>query len=261
MRLVRTLSPWLHTPGEVRIGRSKYGYLMHCSMADWIQWQIYYLGDYVGEARYARYLISEIRPGDTFIDVGANVGYYTLLASWLVGVQGRVFAFEAHEPAFRRLGENLTLNSASNVMAFHVAASDGVGQVHLDAPAPGNLGATKVAAAAPGSTSVRMDTVDDALAGQDLSRLRFVKIDVEGFETRVLKGCLRILEEHRPTCLIEVRRAHLANFGSDPDELHGILGGLGYRAYALCGRSQFEPVGSETEASLIVFKPTGLGPV
>ena len=260
MRLVRILSPWIHAPGEVRVARSKYGYSMRCSMGDWIQWQIYYLGDYVGEARYARYLMSEVRPGDAFIDIGANIGYYTLLASRLVGGEGRVFAFEAHEPAFQRLEQNLRLNSAANVVVLPIAASDAPGQIGLEAPAPGNLGGTRVVdAVLPDSTTVRMDTVDDALAGEDLSRLRFVKIDVEGFEVRVLKGCLRTLEEYHPTCLVEVRRAQLATYDTNPEELHRILNGLGYRAYAVTGRGGLEEVGPDREASLIVFKAAGRG--
>src|SRR6185295_8723804 len=77
----------------------------------------------------SKYLSDRLKDGDIFIDVGANVGYHTLLASRLVGANGKVFAIEAASKTYAQLLKNLSENQVNNVTAFHVAVSDIPGQV------------------------------------------------------------------------------------------------------------------------------------
>lgn len=255
MRLVRTLSPYMHREGETRTATSRYGYTMKCSMNDWIQWQIHYFGDYLAEAKYARYLISESRPGDIFIDIGANVGYYSLLMSKLVGAEGLVYSYEAFESTYQRLLENLKLNDATNVVASQVAVASSSGKLDIEIIAEDNIGAARVSRNSTESrtTTVSSNTIDQMLQGEDLSTLRFLKMDIEGFEVEALIGAIETLRRFKPTCLIEIHRDQLATFGASPEELFGFMGELGYQAHHISDDGTLEPAGPDINANLVAF--------
>ncbi len=134
-------------------------------------------------------------PGDTVLDVGANVGVYALSLARHVGSTGRVFAIEASPAVFPYLDRNVELNQAANVRTIHAAAADRGGEVTLfEAPAHqfGMSGLGNLA----GSTAhtVPAITLDELIAGAGVSRVAAMKVDVEGFEVLVFKGARRLLE-------------------------------------------------------------------
>jgi FkbM family methyltransferase len=126
-----------------------------------------------------------IRPGDTVVDVGANVGALTVQASSLVGSTGQVISIEAHPRTFRYLMGNLRLNRCSNVTALNVAAGAAPGTVTFS-----DLKQDDVNRVADGGVTVPVDTLDRQLSGIDVSLL---KIDVEGYEKFVLEGATETL--------------------------------------------------------------------
>ena len=257
MRLVRTFSPYVRRDGETRIARSRYGYLMKCTLNDWIQWQVYYLGDYLGEARFARYLISGSRPGETFIDIGANVGHYTLLMSRELGSDGRVYSFEPLGSTFTRLVENIDLNEATNVVASQVAIGSSTGTVNIDLVDEDNIGAARVVATTDdqSANSVESSTLDEKLRDEDLQDLRFLKMDIEGYEFEALKGAVQTLKQFKPICLIEIHREQLSIFGTTPEELFSFMSDLGYMAHHVTKRGGLVPAAPADDANLVAFIP------
>jgi FkbM family methyltransferase len=146
--------------------------------------------------------------GDVCIDVGANIGYFTLLAARLVGPSGHVYAFEPGPRAYPALRANLELNGATNVTVIEAAAGEAEGEALLSAPAPGNLASASLRRSGPGSTVVPVRRIDSAVRADDLARVRLVKIDVEGYEIEVLKGLEGLFEAGaRPAIVVEVNPA------------------------------------------------------
>ena len=166
-----------------------------------------------------------LRPGDRFVDVGANAGYYTLLASGKVGPSGSVESIEPGHPALVRLRENIALNALGNVRVHECALSDAAGPalfVH-DRDTENRLAIP----ADTGATTVAASRLDDLLGEAPCA---LVKIDVEGAELRVLKGAEATLARaNPPVWLIEVGK-RLATFGATEAELASWLAARGYDA-------------------------------
>jgi FkbM family methyltransferase len=142
--------------------------------------------------------------GDVCVDVGAHIGYYTLLASRVVGPTGRVFALEPSERVFRTLCTNLELNASANVTALNVAAGEGAGPAVLyEAPGPAPLTSSLSARMLENphgaraeefiATEVRVVALDEVVPEDVFPRVRVVKIDVEGYEIEVLRGMENLL--------------------------------------------------------------------
>ena len=152
---------------------------------------------------------AHLRDGD-FVDVGAHIGLYTVVASR--ATSGRVLAFEPNPSARVQLVENVRRNAATNVVVVPkaVAAAPGRAQLHVPAtpdPSFSSLGAGRFAEGAP--VDVEVTTVDAEVEAHAL-RPAFVKVDVEGGELDVVAGMTRTLAEHRPTLLVEVGEASAA---------------------------------------------------
>jgi FkbM family methyltransferase len=192
-----------------------------------------------------------LQPGDVCVDVGANIGYFTLLASRLVGPDGRVYALEPSGEAHAMLLANLNRNAATNVTALDVAAGAGDGESELYYAHPRNRGASTLRAEAAVSEEegsrtalVRVRALSSVISEADVPRLRLVKIDVEGFELEVLRG-LAPLFDHGARSVIVVE--------SNP-EWTGVAG-LSYIA-DFCRRHGLEVYGLAREP---LFSGRGLG--
>jgi FkbM family methyltransferase len=151
-----------------------------------------------------------LTPGDICVDVGANIGYFTLLASGLVGSAGHVYALEPSPILFESLCSNLDLNKAVNVTPLCVAAADRVGQTLLYEGPPKNRGeaTTRAQTARQDGTSVPARRLDAVVSAEEVPRLRLVKVDVEGSELDVLRGLVGVFERGgRPAIVVEVTPA------------------------------------------------------
>jgi FkbM family methyltransferase len=129
-----------------------------------------------------------LRPGDTLVDGGANVGLITLVGSVIVGRSGRIFSFEPHPRIYGYLTKNIELNKADNVTAFNVAIGEAESSVSFtdDAMDDGN----HIAPAA-SDLSVPMKTLDEILP--QVGPIALLKLDVEGYERYVLSGARGVL--------------------------------------------------------------------
>jgi FkbM family methyltransferase len=170
------------------------------------------------------YVVAELqrtlRPGDVCVDVGANLGYYTVLASKLVGPAGHVYALEPEAGTYDSLRGNLELNGARNVTALPIAAGAEEGMAPLFGRACDNTGiaslresVTRWSGFDPRSaTSVPVRPLSSVLLRSDLDRISVVKIDVEGYEVEVLRGLEPLLEQGlRPVLIVEVHTVYDAD--------------------------------------------------
>lgn len=177
-----------------------------------------------------------LRAGDVFVDVGANIGYFTLLGSGLVGPTGRVYALEPNGPVHVALRRNIQLNKLGNVVPLCVAAGAADGFAELVEPPVGNVGGTSVrrsdASSAQAETGiVPIRALGSLLEERDAARVRLVKVDVEGFEGEVLRGLeLLYADGRRPALLVEI---HSDATVDAVEILAGMCTSFGLEAYEL----------------------------
>ncbi len=166
--------------------------------------------------------------GSVCLDIGANIGVHTLALSRLVGPAGRVYAFEPEPHNFALLEENLRLNGATNVTALCTAVGDATGTCRL-ATNPRNRGDNRVlTGGAWASGEVPITTVDESLPVLSGATVKFVKIDVQGYEHHVIRGMQATLARNPDAILaIEVFPAALRAAGTSPRKLIEYLAGLG----------------------------------
>ncbi len=177
-----------------------------------------------------------VKPGDCVLDIGANIGYYTLLLARLVGPSGEILAAEPHPGNFRLLCHNIWLNQVTNVRLVQAALSDREGMAALYLSAASNWH-TLAEESQTGGKKVVVPTVTvDKLRELWGRRVSFLRMDTEGYEGHILRGAERTLREDRPNIVIEVHPAFLGLAGG-PSLLQQLLHS-GYEAKFLVLRSQ-----------------------
>lgn len=207
------------------------------------------------------YLEMFVRPGQTVIDVGANIGLYTLKAASLTGVTGRVIAVEPGEEASRQLRSNLALNDYPQVTVAQLALSDHAGEATLhhiplgDDPQAYSL---LPDGSAETGEPVRIDTLDALVGRLGLDALHVIKMDVEGAEPLVIAGGQETLQRFHPIVIFEVNTRLLAEAAGDRTAAWQALNTLGYRFFRLEG-GQLEPADGVGEAfgNLVAIHPSG----
>lgn len=187
------------------------------------------------------YLERILLPGGVFIDVGANFGVYTLVASKLVGTSGRVIAFEPTAQSFAILRQNIALNRFSNVLAFQLALSQTSGKAwlyHARDPVGNSLGKDPLWREE--GEEVQIEALDNLLEENGIDRVDGIKIDVEGAEELVLRGATRCLTTQSPIIIFEFNPGCAARLGLSPDGARNFLQSLGYEFVVLgeCAKSK-----------------------
>ncbi len=178
-----------------------------------------------------------LQPGDVFIDVGANIGLYSLKAARLVGPSGYVLALEPGAEAYGHLVSNLAMNAFPWATPVKIAASDAEGQAVLHhVPLGHDPQAFSLIAndRAVDGEVVATVTLDELVDRVGLDRIDLIKIDVEGAEPLVLAGAARVLTRLRPAVIFECN-AHI-NAGGQigaAGEAWTILASAGYRFFRL----------------------------
>jgi FkbM family methyltransferase len=159
-----------------------------------------------------RFVREHLLEGNVFLDVGANVGFYSLIASKLVGNSGMVLAIEADPVSYEKLRQNLALNGATNVRAVNIGVSDVAATRPLYLNLNGNRGGNSLLDAASGAKAptiaIDCKPLTDVLALYGIKKVNLAKFDIEGLEYRVLDRFFadadpslapgRIIVEHHP---------------------------------------------------------------
>ncbi len=193
------------------------------------------------EPRECELLTRLIEPGMTFFDVGAHVGYYTLLAGRRVGNAGRVVSFEPEPRNFELLSENVRRNTLASVQIVNAAvgAREGELQLYRDPDYAGHHRIHAVSGRA--SVYVRCTTLDAQAA--EWGAPDVIKMDVQGAEGEVLAGMRTVLANTPPLAIVgEYWPAELAAVGTDPAQFVATLRDAGYAVFNVPDRPQIVPV-------------------
>lgn len=222
------------------VARLRSGASIHVSPTDYLQLLIYYLGTF--EPHCLPYLRGCAGKGETVVDVGANIGFYTLESSLAVGPTGRVISIEAAPPHLETLRKNVQLNGMNNVSLIEMAVGDSVGQATLTLPKGGNPGMFTLGQVdGDEAYGVALRPLDDLLAEQRIHSVALIKMDIEGSEYRALRGAAKTLATYKPALLVELNEVALHRCGSSAREVKDLLREAGYRGWVI-GHSGIRPV-------------------
>lgn len=191
-----------------------------------------------------------LQPGMTVLDIGAHHGLYTLLASKRVGPLGRVIAFEPSPRERRRLLQHVRINGCSNVVVGGLALGDHAGEADLFLVEGFQdwCNSLRPPEVEEHTCTVRVEVapLDDVLCALGISRVDFIKLDVEGAELSFLRGAVRLLQSaSRPAILAEVQDVRTKPWGYAAREIIQFLVSVKYRWFALAEDGGLHPMSSD----------------
>lgn len=182
------------------------------------------------EPKTGSFILSNMKAGETFLDIGSNLGYFALLIASKVQ-QAQVVAFEPNPPVELCLSESVQKNGLGDRMkVVRKAVSNKLGTVSFAVDTI-NSGHSRIATVATGADLIQVDAVifDEWVKAHPLaSRVGCIKMDIEGAEVLALQGMPELLAKHRPALCIEGYDNQLAEFGSSLAELRQLLMDVGY---------------------------------
>lgn len=199
--------------------------------------------DYVGHFLYFTFkdkghekLIDLIKEGDIVLDVGTNIGSTALQIARKIGGKGFVFGFEPDQENFKNCLKNIRLNNFNNIKVEKIGLGEKKGTFDLVVDTESNRGGNRISFNTSKnqdkkSSKILVDTIDTWITKIQLDRLDFIKIDIEGFELKALKGGVRALEFYEPKLFIEVDDNNLKAVGDSAKELFYFLESLHYTSY------------------------------
>jgi FkbM family methyltransferase len=205
-----------------------------------LQAHLYLFGTY--ELPTTRFMRRFLKQGNVALDVGANIGYISLLFSQCVGEHGTVLSLEPEQANFRALSEHIRMNNASNIVALQEAASTQAGTMKLYL-FDDNYGAHSLVTGGGGQhfTEVATDTLDNIVQRHGLSTIHLIKIDIEGAELEALQGMSQILKTHRPVLILEMNEEAQQQRNSSTQVLKDILHEHGYTPFSLTNKGFLTP--------------------
>ncbi len=197
--------------------------------------ELIYGGEF--ERQEQRFVNAFLKPGDIFVDIGANIGLFTLIAAHRVGKSGYVYAFEPCSKAYQHLVANAQLNHLTNTSCYQLAFSDQKRQANLKIPLDGYDAWSSLGQPYEGKM-IKVETVqtvtwDDFAQKHDLiGKVTMMKIDVEGWETHVLSGGYKTLSRaDAPILQVEFTEEARRAAGSSCAELYHALEKFGYKMF------------------------------
>lgn len=238
------------------------GVRIQCDLNDHVQQQIYFFGAY--ESVDCSLFLDLIKEGNTVIDAGANIGFYSLMIAQKVGPSGQVHSFEPVPKTFEKLKANIQLNPQlekcirpQNLALWH--QREELRFTLSDAQA-NNIGSYTASGKGGSHTEVvcQAFTLADYFQENGLKRLDAIKMDIEGAELRALQGALPVLQKYRPIVLLEVLKRGCQDFGYSPNDLWDVFKNLDYRAYRIgfnASHSGFVDNFKEIEQNNVILLP------
>jgi FkbM family methyltransferase len=183
------------------------------------------------EPDVTRLMMRALKPGDIAVDVGANIGFFTVLMGKLVGPTGKVHAFEPHPENVRRLHRNLVLNDLHNVIVYENAAWEMERELTLYTSADSGEHSLRVPSMSTGSRTVEGVRVAHALP--EGAKPRLIKIDVEGAEVSALKGIEPLFTTCSPLIVAEMNEQALDRFGQTSRSVRKIVEKWSYDTWVM----------------------------
>lgn len=254
------LRQWAHPPRPIGIAvydvASVDGLRLTVSLNETSGGHLYY-GMPSLDAPEINFLKKIIRTGDTVFDIGANIGYYGLIAAKKVGPAGMVYMFEPASATRKILEENIRLNGISNAKISNCAFGDNDGEKEIFLNSQSGLASFNQTfrGSVIGSEIVKCVTLDKFIGEHAIDRIDFLKIDVEGFEPEVLRGGKNFLNNRRGTIIMaELDGKNLSPSDRSAAFAINFMKNLGYEALLINRRSRcLEFAGPENEKDGINF--------
>lgn len=237
------LVKWLrkHEPDKLsRFGIQRNGFNWECDLKfGYYDRDLFYKGLYEPES--TRLIQRVLKSGNVAVDVGANIGYFSVILANTVGLKGKVFAFEPSSRFFSRLCRSISLNKMeTQIVAEQLALSDIRGNAIL------HTGKTTASLVMQGpqfdsyKEKCCLTTLDSYwFSMDDPHQIHFLKLDVDGLETKVLLGSQKVIERFKPAILVEVCPYVLAADGSSADSLMDLIKNMGYNQFMVPGKTTY----------------------
>jgi FkbM family methyltransferase len=199
-------------------------------------------------------------PGDTVVDVGANIGLWAMGAARRLGTTGQLHAFEPEPGNYARLVRNLKLNQLEQVHHNQLALSDQEGGVTFFAAQNGNSGMGGLSAREGVDRAIRVEctTLERYCERQGIERIDFIKLDIEGAEQSALLGATRFLAApDGPALMFEADDSLAAALGNSTQALKTLLARHGYQLFSYDGRAlrEINPESKHEHEDILAFKP------
>lgn len=172
-----------------------------------------------------------VKCGDVVMDVGANIGYYSVILSKLVGEEGKVYCFEPTDYYSRVLQSNLDANNTKNVELIKLGLSNARQTLDIQ------VGANSATLHSPGKVPlnfterIELVSLDEWVANHNIEKINFIKVDIDGHEPCFLNGAWNTLEKYDPVLLLEVSHPHYLDAGVTAWDFYDLLKSKGYRIY------------------------------
>lgn len=227
-RVVNALVDVLRLKPTGRFIVSRSGLNWSLSPEDYVHRDLFWVGD---KDHWEMYHLQRcLSPGATVFDVGANFGFYSLVLAKKLGPGSRVFSFDPNPATFRGFEENILLNAMTNVFAYQLGLSDTIGSAGISTMRSDNSGASFLT----NGDSVSTTTLDTFCREHpEVKSIDAIKVDIEGYEERFLKGGLKSLERFKPFILMELSPVTLPRAGSSVEKVVSLLRSLGYQPFEI----------------------------
>ena len=221
----------LYPPNSFRRAR-RHGIEWELDLSDWPDWCLYFHSNADSPLGVLSYVVE----GDVVIDVGGNIGQTALPLALALGDGGRVISFEPFPDTRQRFCRNLELNPDLRVTVEPLALGDAPGTAKMARGCATNSGGNQIAEK---GEQVRVVTLDEYTSEMD--RVNLIKVDVEGYELKVLEGAAGVLDKHHPRLYIELDGAALARQGASAHQLLNFIASKGYRITDAATGGQVNP--------------------
>jgi FkbM family methyltransferase len=181
----------------------------------------------------------EVKKGDVVLDLGANIGYYTLIFAKLVGEEGKVFAFEPEPTNFSLLKKNVEINGYKNVVLIQKAASNITGETRLYLSEDNEVN-HRIYDSYDGRQSIEIEAtrLDDYFKNYN-GKIDFIKMDIQGAEGRAIQGMSNLLKKnYNVKIAMEFSPMLLEKFGTAPEECLRLLTEFGFKVFEIAEREK-----------------------
>lgn len=225
-----------------------------CNLDDLIPWNVYIYGHYKIEKNYESFMLKLLTKKSIAIDVGANIGYYTIQIGRSLGNSGMLYAFEPCQYQYDQLKKNVELNDLKNVSIIKKIVSE-IPQPEMRIYFSGmeNTGSSSTEIETDHYEDVECTTLDVFCESNQINAVDLIKIDVEGHELSVLHGMRAMLEKGLVTNIfLEVNEIALAEAGVSSRDIVEYLDAFAYRPYSIAsGKAEKYQIGRSE--SLVYF--------
>jgi len=184
-----------------------------------------------------------VKPNDYVLDIGANIGYFSVIFSKLVGENGKVFAFEPTSDYLKTLKLNLAANNISHceVLPYGLSNKEQELEIYLNVhsatlhdPLKNEITPKEI---------IKLDTLDNFITKNKIDKIDFIKIDVDGHEPLILEGAWETLEKYKPIILLEISHMHYLKAGYNAWNFYKMLKDKQYFIYS---EKQLQEIKDET---------------